>query len=314
MARASLGLGEAANFPASIQAVAKWFPKKERANATGIFNSGANIGAIVAPLTVPWLAVHYGWQSAFIITGALGFIWLLFWLALYRAPEEHPGVSARELGYIQSDPPDKLASYSWMSLFPHRETWAFGVGKFMTDGVWWFHLFWFPLYLRETFGLTLMQIAIPTMVVYSASSVGSIFGGWLSGALIDRGWSVNAARKTAMLSCALAVTPVMLAPSIKSMWIVVALVSLATAAHQGWSANLFTLTSDMFPRAAVASVVGIGGTIGAIGGVLVQKMTGWVVTATHSYFTMFIVAGSAYLLALLFIQLLTPRLAPAKVD
>jgi ACS family hexuronate transporter-like MFS transporter len=314
IARSFLGLGESANFPASIQTVAQWFPKKERANATGIFNSGSNIGAIVAPLTVPWLAATYGWQSAFIITGALGFVWLIFWFALYRPPEEHQGVSARELGYIQSDPPDKLASYPWLRLFPHKETWAFGVGKFMTDGVWWFYLFWFPKYLQETFDLKLVQIAIPTMVVYTASSAGSIFGGWLSGALIERGWSLNASRKTAMLSCALAVVPVIAAPSIKSMWVVVALVSLATAAHQGWSANLFTLTSDMFPRAAVASVVGIGGTLGAIGGVLVQKMAGWVVTWTHSYFLMFVLAGTAYLLALAFIQLLSPKLAPARVD
>jgi len=314
IARASLGLGEAANFPASIQTVAQWFPKKERAKATGIFNSGTNIGAIVAPVTVPWLAATYGWQSAFIVTGALGFIWLIVWLALYRPPEEHKGVSAHELGYIQSDPPDKLASYPWLRLFPHRETWAFGVGKFLTDGVWWFYLFWFPKYMQETFGLTLLQIAVPTIIVYSASSVGSIFGGWLSGSLIDRGWSLNSARKTAMLSCALAVTPVMLAPHMTNMWAVVALVSIATAAHQGWSANLFTLTSDMFPRAAVASVVGIGGTLGALGGVLVQKVTGWVVTATHSYFIMFIVAGTAYLLALALIQLLSPKLEPAKVD
>jgi len=314
IARASLGLGESANFPASIQTVAKWFPKKERANATGIFNSGTNIGAIVAPLTVPWLAATYGWQSAFIVTGALGFIWLIFWLVLYRSPEEHPGVSAHELGYIQSDPPDKLPSYPWLRLFPHKETWAFGAGKFLTDGVWWFYLFWFPKYMQETFGLTLMQIAVPTIIVYSASSVGSIFGGWLSGSLIDRGWSLNAARKTAMLSCALAVMPVVLAPQMNNMWAVVALVSIATAAHQGWSANLFTLTSDMFPRAAVASVVGIGGMCGALGGVLVQKITGWVVTLTHSYFIMFIVAGTAYLLALALIHLLTPKLEPAKVD
>jgi len=314
IARSFLGLGEAANFPASIKTVAQWFPKKERANATGIFNSGANIGAIVAPLTVPWLAANYGWQSAFIITGALGFVWLVFWIAMYRPPETHSGISAHELGYIQSDPPDKAQSYPWLPLLPHRETWAFGIGKFLTDGVWWFYLFWFPLYLQQTFHLTLTQIAVPTMIVYSASSAGSIFGGWFSGALMNRGWNINAARKTAMLSCALAVVPVILAPSVKSMWVVVALVSLATAAHQGWSANLFTIASDMFPRSAVASVVGIGGTMGAIGGVLIQQMTGLVVTWTHSYFLMFLVAGAAYLLALAIIQLLTPKLEPAKVD
>jgi ACS family hexuronate transporter-like MFS transporter len=314
IARAFLGLGEAANFPACIKTVAQWFPKKERAQATGIFNSGSNIGAVVAPLTVPWLAVHYGWQSTFIITGALGFIWLAFWLVLYKSPEEHPTVSAAELSLVRSDAADKAISYPWGRLFPHRETWAFAMGKFLTDGVWWFYLFWLPKYLQETFGLTLLQIMLPTIVVYNASSVGSIFGGWLSSSLIKRGWTINSARKTAMLVCALAVVPVIYAPFSKSMWLVVGLVSLATAAHQGWSANLFTTASDMFPRSAVGSVVGIGGTAGAIGGVLVQKAAGYVVYWTHSYFLMFLLGGTAYLLALGTIHLLSPRLEPAQLD
>lgn len=314
VARVFLGLGESANFPACIKTVAQWFPKKERAEATGIFNSGANIGAVVAPLTVPWLAVHWGWQSAFLITGALGFLWLLFWLWMYGPPEKHPAVSASELSLIQSDPPDRLPSYAWARLFPHRETWAFSFGKFMTDGVWWFYLFWLPKYLQEDFGLTLIQIVLPTMVVYNASTVGSVFGGWLSSSLIKRGWSINAARKTAMLACALAVVPVIYAPFCRNMWIVVALVSVATAAHQGWSANLFTTASDMFPRAAVGSVVGIGGTAGALGGVLVQKAAGYTVTWTHSYFLMFLMSGLAYLVALAVIHMLTPKLAPARLD
>jgi ACS family hexuronate transporter-like MFS transporter len=314
MARAFLGLGEAANFPACIKTVAQWFPKKERAQATGIFNAGANIGAIVAPLAVPWLALNWGWQSAFIITGALGFVWLLFWLMMYRSPEEHSSVSPRELGYIQSDPPDKVANYPWMRLFPHRETWAFGVGKFLTDGVWWFYLFWLPKYLQDTFHLSLSQIIVPMIVVYNASSLGSIAGGWLSSTLIKRNWSVNASRKIAMLCCALAVVPVIYAPFCTSMWLVVALVSIATAAHQGWSANLFTMVSDTFPRTAVASVVGIGGTAGALGGALVQKFTGYVLTWTNSYFLMFVLAGTAYLLALALIQMLTPKLEPARLD
>jgi MFS transporter, ACS family, hexuronate transporter len=260
------------------------------------------------------MAVAWGWQSAFIITGALGFIWLIFWLVMYRPPEEHPKVSAKELGYIQSDPPDKLPSYPWARLFPHRETWAFSLGKFFTDGVWWFYLFWLPKYLQETFSLSLTQIVLPTIVVYNASTIGSIGGGWLSSHLIQRGWTINAARKTAMLVCAVAVVPVIYAPFAKNIWLVVALVSLATAAHQGWSANLFTTVSDTFPRAAVASVVGIGGMAGSLGGALIQKFTGYVVTWTNSYFLMFLVAGTAYLVALAVIQLLSPRLEPARLD
>jgi MFS transporter, ACS family, hexuronate transporter len=314
IARALLGLGEAANFPACIKTIAQWFPKRERAEATGIFNAGSNIGAVIAPLTVPWLAVHYGWQSTFIITGALGFIWLAFWLLMYRAPQEHARVSTAELRLIESDPPDKQASYPWARLLPHRETWSFAVGKFLTDGVWWFYLFWLPKYLQDTFHLTLMQITIPIMVVYNASSIGSVFGGWLSSSRIKAGWSVNAARKTAMLTCALAVLPVIYAPYSHNMWLVVGLVSLATAAHQGWSANLFTTVSDTFPRFAVGSVVGIGGAAGGLGGVLVQKTAGYVVTWTHSYFLMFLFCGSAYVIALSIIQLLVPKLEPAKLD
>ncbi len=314
IARALLGFGESANFPASIKTVAEWFPKKERALAAGIFNSGANIGAVVAPLTVPWLAVTYGWRAAFIATGALGFIWLIFWLALYDRPEENRRVSVRELGYIQSDPPDQAVSVPWLRLFPKRETWAFALGKFLTDPIWWFYLFWLPKYLQETFSLSLQQIMIPTLVVYNVSSIGSVGGGWLSGSLLKRGWSVNAARKTAMLGCALAVVPVLYAPFSRSLWVVVGLVSLATAAHQGWSANLFTTASDMFPRSAVGSVVGIGGTMGALGGVLMTIVTGLVVKWTHSYVPLFLVSGSAYLVALAVVHSLSPRLMPAELS
>jgi MFS transporter, ACS family, aldohexuronate transporter len=314
IARAFLGLGEAANFPACIKTVAEWFPKKERAQATGIFNSGSNVGAIAAILAVPVLTLHWGWQASFVATGALGFIWLVVWLLMYSKPEVHSRVSKSELALIQADPPDRAPSYPWIPLFPHRETWAFAVGKFLTDGVWWFYLFWLPKYLQETFGLTLEQIIIPTLVVYNGSSVGSVAGGWLSSSLLKRGWSLNAARKTAMLVCAVAVLPVLYAPYTKSMWVTVALVTLATAAHQGWSANLFTTASDMFPRGAVGSVVGIGGTAGAIGGVLVQQIAGYTVDWTHSYFIMFMLCGTLYLIALAIIQLLTPRLDPADLD
>lgn len=314
VARALLGLGEASNFPACIKTVAEWFPKSERALATGIFNSGANIGAVVAPLVVPWLALTYGWQSAFLATGALGFVWLVFWLAIYSRPEESRSISARELGYIQSDPPDRSASYPWSRLFPKRETWAFAFGKALTDPVWWFYLFWLPKYLQETFGLTLQQIVLPTLVVYNVCSIGSIAGGWISSSLIKQGRTVNFARKTAMLICALCVVPVLYAPYCKSLWGVVALIGLATAAHQGWSANLFTTVSDLFPRAAVGSVVGIGGTAGAVASVGLQIATGYIVQLTHSYLPLFLISGSAYLVALLIIQRLSPKLAPAELD
>jgi MFS transporter, ACS family, hexuronate transporter len=314
IARALLGLGEAANFPAGIKTVAEWFPKRERALSTGIFNSGANIGAVVAFLTVPPLAAHYGWQSAFLATGAIGFVWLAFWLALYRKPEDQLKCSKEELALIQSDPPDKAASYPWMRLFPKRETWAFATAKFLTDPIWWFYLFWLPKYLQETFKLSLTGIMVPLIVVYNASTVGSIAGGWLSGGLIKRGWNLNSARKTAMLICGLSVLPVLYAPYCTNLWVVVALVSLATAVHQGWSANLFTLTSDLFPRAAVGSVVGIGGTAGSLGGVLVQIATGYIVQLTHSYLPLFLFAGSGYLIALGIIHLLSPKLAMADVD
>jgi len=314
IARGFLGLGEAANFPACIKTVAEWFPKKERALATGIFNAGTNIGAVVAPLTVPWLALTYGWQWAFIATGALGFIWLVFWLLFYHKPEAHPHISKAELDYIQSDPPDRVESVSWLRLLPHKETWAFTIGKFFTDPVWWFYLFWFPKYLQESFGLGLKQIVIPTIVVYNAATIGSIGGGWLPLKLIKRGWSINAARKTAMLIFAVCVVPVVYAPFSKSLWLVVGLISLATAAHQGWSANLFTTSSDLFPRRAVGSVVGIGATGGAIGGVLIQEITGHIVQWTHSYIPIFIFGGSAYLIALAIVQTLTPKLKPVDLS
>jgi MFS transporter, ACS family, aldohexuronate transporter len=317
VARTLLGLGEAANFPACIKTVAEWFPRKERAHATGIFNSGSNIGAVVAPLTVPWLAVTFGWQSAFVITGALGFLWLAAWLWLYGPPRGHKSVSPGELQLIESDPPDRaVASYPWQRLLPRRETWAFGLGKFLTDPVWWFYLFWLPKYFQETFSLKLTQLPIPMLVIYNASSVGSIGGGWISSALINRGWTVNAARKTAMLVCALSVLPVFYVPYANkaNMWEVIAVLSLAMAAHQGFSANLFTTTSDMFPRTAVGSVVGIGGAMGAFGIVLMQQLAGHVREWTGGYTLCFILSASLYLVALLVIHLCSPKLAQAELD
>jgi len=312
-ARFALGLGEAGNFPACIKTVAEWFPRKERALATGIFNAGSNIGAVVAPLMVPFIALHWGWRWAFIVTGVIGFGWLIFWLLVYRMPQNHPRVGAAELAHIESDPPESAAKIPWLHLLPHRQTLAFALAKFMTDPIWWFYLYWVPKFLNKTYGLTLDKIGPPLVVIYLAADVGSIGGGWLSSLLIRRGWSVNAARKTAMLVCALAVVPIIFAAQAKNLWLAVGLLSLATAAHQGWSANLFTTASDMFPRRAVGSVVGLGGMAGSIGGMLIATAAGFILERTGSYWVLFIIAGSAYLIALGVFHLLAPRLEPARM-
>ena len=313
-ARFALGLGESGNFPASIKTVAEWFPKRERALATGIFNAGTNIGAVVAPIVVPWVTLRYGWPWAFVATGAIGFAWLGLWLTLYRRPEEHPRLGAAELAYIRSDPPDPPARVAWRRLLPHRQLWAFAIGKFLTDPIWWLYLFWLPDLLHRNYGLNLTNMGPPLVVIYLVADIGSVGGGWLSSSLIKRGWSVNAGRKTAMLICALGVVPIVFAPHASSLWGAVALIGLATAAHQGWSANIFTTASDMFPRPAVGSVVGIGGMAGAVGGMLIAKVTGYVLQWTGSYVSIFILAGSIYLVALGIIQLLAPTLAPARLD
>ena len=308
-----LGLGEAGNFPASIKTVAEWFPKKERALATGLFNSGTNIGAIVTPLVVPWLTYHYGWPAAFVATGALGFAWLLLWWPYYDTPARHRAVTAAEVAYIQSDPPDPQVHVPWVTLIPYRQTWAVAIAKFATDPIWWLYLFWIPDFLGRTYGIDLKSIALPLIVVYQMATVGSIGGGWLSSSLLRRGWSVNGARKTAMLICALSVVPIAFAANARHEWVAVCLVGLAAAAHQGWSANVFTLASDMFPRQAVGSVVGFAGMWGAIGGMLIAKVTGYLLQATGSYVPVFLIAASAYLVALAIVQVLAPRLEPAAL-
>jgi ACS family hexuronate transporter-like MFS transporter len=313
IARAALGLGEAGNFPAAIKTVAEWFPKRERAFATGVFNAGTNVGAIGAPLIVPWIALRLGWQWAFILTGAIGFTWLALWLPLYRRPEQHPRVSEEELAYIRSDGVETAAKVPWLRLLPRRQTWAIAIGKFMTDPIWWFYLFWLPKFLNEKHGLNLSTIGAPLVVIYVIADVGSIGGGWLSSSLIKRGWSVNRARKTTMLICALCVVPIVFASQVSSVWSAVALIGLAAAAHQGWSANIFTMASDMFPGCAVGSVAGIGGMAGAVGGMLIATLAGYVLQLTHSYLPLFIIAGSAYLVALLIVHQLAPRLEAADV-
>jgi len=311
--RLALGFGEAAVFPASIKAVAEWFPKKERALATGIFNAGTNIGAIITPLIVPWIVKRWGWRGAFVGIGSLGFVWLVLWLLIYRKPEDHPSVSQTELDHIRSDPTEPTGKTKWASLLPLRQTWAFAVGKFLTDPVWWFYLFWVPGFLQSKHGLALTGIGIPIMVIYVISDVGSVAGGWLSSSLIKRGSSVNAARKIAMLICAIGVIPVVFAYRVESTWSAVLLIGLAAACHQGFSANLYTITSDMFPSRAVGSVVGFGGMAGAIGGLFIATVVGHVLQWTGSYMVPFFIAGSAYLLALALIHVLAPRLEPARI-
>ena len=314
VARATLGIGESGNFPAAIKTVAEWFPKKERAFATGIFNAGSNVGAIVAPLTVPWIARHLGWQWAFILTGAIGLLWLAFWIPFYAQPENHPRVSKAELDHIQSDPPDAVGGKTpWVQLIPHRQTSAFAIGKYLTDPIWWFYLYWIPGFLRQNYSLDLTTIGLPLIAIYLVADVGSIGGGWLSSTFIKRGWTINRARKTAMLVCALAVTPIVFASSARHLWVAVGLVGLAAAAHQGWSANIFTLASDMFQRREVGSVVGIGGMAGAFNGATMAVIVGYILEVTHSNYRIpFFIAGFAYLFALLIIHLLVPNVEPIE--
>jgi ACS family hexuronate transporter-like MFS transporter len=310
-ARAGLGISEAGNFPAAIKVVAEWFPKKERALTTGIFNSGANIGAVAAPAVVPWLTITYGWQAAFIATGALGFIWMVFWLLLYDKPERHKKVSKAELEYILSDPPDPPSEkVPWLKLLRYPQTWAFVLGKFMTDPIWWFYLYWLPKFLSQRFELDLSHLGLPLIVIYTMTSVGSIGGGWLSSSFIKGGMAVNRSRKLVMLICAICVVPIVFASQAGDLWMAVGLIGLAAASHQGWSANLFTTTSDSFPKKAVGSVVGLGGMAGAIGGMIFSASAGFILEWTGSYLSLFIISGSAYLITLGLMQLLTAKAKP----
>ena len=314
-----LGICEAANFPACIKTVAEWFPNKERALATSIFNSGANIGNMLPAAVVPMLVLAFtgplgrdAWRGAFAVCGSIGFIWLVFWLRMYGKPESHPRVSAAELADIQSDPAERLERVPWAKLLPCKETWAFGGAKFLTDGVWWFYSFWLPGYWQTTFHRSLGGTSLPLMLAFGVSILGGLYGGYLPGALIKRGKRVGTARKTALFVCAVCVLPLVLMPFIPNLWGMVALAALAMAAHQGFSANLFTVPSDLFPKAAVASVVGIGGALGAAGGGLLDQFVSHIVHWTNSYVLVFALCGSAYMLALLLLHLLTPKYAPAQ--
>lgn len=310
LARFALGLGESGNFPAGLKAVAEWFPQRERALAVGLFNAGANVGAIVTPLIVPAITLAYGWRAAFIATGLLSLIWLVGWVSLYRAPEQSRRVTPSELALIRSDPVTSVAPVRWSRLFTVRQTWAYAVPKFLTDPIWWMFLFWLPDFLSKRYGLDLKSFGPPLVVIYVLSDVGSVLGGYASSRLLKAGVSVNVARKLVMLGCAFAVLPIIFVQNVDSLWTAVLLIGLATAGHQAFSANLLTLPSDLVPRSAVGSVVGIGGTAGAIGGMLIAKFVGYVLDATGSYGPIFLVAGSAYFLALLALHLLSPRLHP----
>ena len=314
-ARFMLGLGESGNFPAAVKTVAEWFPRRERAFATGLFNAGTNVGALIAPLVVPIAVALWGLRSGFLLTSGLSALWLITWLIVYRPPAEHRRVTAQELAYISSDAvaPSGAPRARWRELLRHRQTWAFVAGKFLTDPVWWFLLFWLPKYLSHRYGLDLTALGPPLIAVYLMADAGSIGGGWLAGRLMRLGWSLNAARKGAMLLCALAVVPVIFTSSVHHLWFAVGLIGLAAAAHQGWSANLFTTASDLYPSTAVASVVGLGGFAGALSGALVSTAVGFLLEATGSYALLFTIAGGMYLAALAVIQLLAPRLAPVRL-
>jgi ACS family hexuronate transporter-like MFS transporter len=321
VARVLLGIGESGNFPAAVKSVAEWFPKRERALATGVFNAGSNVGVVVAALLVPWITLSLGWRWAFLASGALDLLWLGAWLTFYREPARHHRLSPAELAWIRSDPiePGETGHgggepehrVAWHTLLRHRQSWLFIAGKVMTDPVWLFYLFWLPKFLEANFGVRLAGLAAPLIVIYVAADVGSITGGWMSGALIQRGWSVNRGRKTALLVAALAIVPTMFAPGAGSLWVAVGIVAVAAGAHQWWSANLFTTVSDMFPRHAVASVVGLGGFAGMFSAFVFQRLTGAILEATGgSYAPIFAVLGLAYVGALLVMHACAPRLEP----
>lgn len=327
LARIGLGLGEAGNFPAAIKTVAEWFPKRERALATGIFNSGANIGAVVAPIAVPWILGLYGWEMAFIATGAVGFVWLIFWHFTYEIPAKQAKLTKAEFDYIHSDSeatPDEEADHgkpvSWGRLLGVRQTWAFVFGKMLTDPIWWFFLFWLQDYFSTTFHLDVKKPNLYLAVLYTLVSIGSIGGGYLSSWLIGRGWSVWRARKTAMFIFAVLVLPVIAVRFGPGIWGAVGLIGLAGAAHQAWSANIFTTASDMFPKRTLSSVVGIGSMAGSIGGIIFPEIVGRILDtykkagdAQGGYGIIFLMCGSAYMLAWIVMHLLAPKMKPVNL-
>jgi ACS family hexuronate transporter-like MFS transporter len=309
VARFSLGLGESGNFPAALKTTAEWFPQSERSLATGIFNSGANVGAILAPIVVPFVTLRYGWHAAFLVTGGFSALWILWWFRNYRKPADHPTLTGAELRFIYQEAAEKIGPATpWIKLLSYRQTWAFSAAKFLTDPVWWFFLFWLPSYFSSRFHLNLSHLGIPLIIVYTASSVGSIGGGWLPAPFRRLGVSAVRARLAAMFCCACAVVPIFLVNFANSEWVCIGLMSLAAAAHQGWSANLITTPSDMFPRSAVGSVSGIGFMAGSVGAMLMATSAGYILQTTHNYASLFVIASGAYLFALVVVVLLAPGL------
>ncbi len=313
VARFTLGIGESANFPAAVKATAEWFPKKERAFATGLFNSGSNIGAIIAPLIVAASYSLYGWQWAFIITGTLGFIWLIFWLLSYHIPQKHSKVKKEELQYILSDNEGEDKPIRWIKIFPHKETIAICLSRFVSDWVWWFFLFWTPDFLEKHHGVDIKEVVLPLIIIYTFSSFGSIAGGWLSSAFIKSGKNIDFARKTTILICAICVLPIIIAYQTSSMWVAICLIALATAAHQGWAANIFTVVSDIYPKNAVGSMIGLSGFAGSVGGAFSATFVGLILEYTGSYFFIFLIAGSAYLIAWLILKIMIPKIRPINI-
>ena len=312
-ARFLLGLGEAGSFPAAIKTTAEWFPQRERSLVTGIFNSGTNVGAIIAPAFIPWITLKFGWRAAFLATGLLGAIWIVWWIARYSSPEDHARVSPAELQHIHDGRPSPTYQIPWSRLLSYRQTWAFAGAKFLTDPIWYFYLYWLPKFFDSRYHLGLGNIGLPLIVVYNLSAAGSIGGGWLPTVFNKAGMSMARARLSAMLVCACMILPIFLASRVSSVWAAVGILGLATAAHQGWSANLFTTASDMFPPSSVGAVVGIGGMAGSVGAVLFSVGTGWVLQAYHSYTPLFSVAAASYLVGLGVLQIMAPDLRKADV-
>lgn len=314
IARFFLGLGEAGNFPCALKAVAEWFPRKERAFATGLFISGTTVGAVLAPIAVPWLTGRWGWQAAFAVTGVAGLAWVVIWWPLYKKPRDHARVNAAELAHIEADQDEPDRKTKWAAVVPHRQTWAIAVVKFLTDPIWWFYLFWAGKFLQDKFGVDLKHLGPPLVCIYLLADLGSIIGGWFSSSLIKSGWRVHSARKAAMLVCAICVMPVIYVPHTSNQWIAVALLGLAAACHQGFAANVFTLPSDMVPRRAVGSVVGISGMAGGLGGALFNSAIGRIIDAKHSYLVPFVIAGTIYLVSVLAMHLICRKGEPADVQ
>jgi ACS family hexuronate transporter-like MFS transporter len=313
LARFFLGLGESGNFPAAIKTVAEWFPQNERSLATGIFNSGANVGAILAPAIVPWVTLHWGWRAAFLTTGIFSVLWIFWWSRNYRQPANHPTLTGEELRHIYQEAAVEMGpSIPWKRLLRCRQTWGFSIAKFLTDPIWWFYLFWLPSYFSAKFNLNLSHLGLPLIIVYNVSAIGSVGGGWLPAVFRRVGFAANYARLAAMLSCACLVVPIYMASSVKSEWAAIALISVAAGAHQGWSANLFTTSSDMFPRSAVGAVVGIGGMAGAVGGAVFAFFAGHILQLTHSYASLFGISAGAYVLALVVLCSVAPGLKNAE--